>query len=144
MPLDLVARAHAVVQHLGQFEVWRPGYSAATVDPLPALVSMLQPPAGGPTTYAVLTIRRGGGITGRLLLDPTTADLLEATAVQRPGATLAPYVDPGHVLRDHPASAAYAHALTSGHYRLVWQYCLESASRFRPFWHVVVAGHPPV
>jgi len=144
MPLDLVARAAAVVQHLGQFDVWMPGFAAATVDPAPSLVTMLTPPAEGSSTYAILTVRRAARITGRILLDPATADLLEATAVQQQGASLPAYVDPVHELQRRPATAAIGHALTAGHWPLVWKYCLQSASRFRPFWHVVVAGHAPL
>lgn len=141
MPLDLVARANAIVQHLAQFDVWAPGFIAASVDSTPAMVSVLDPTARE-NSYAIVTVRRGDGITGRILLDPATADLLEVTAVQLAGATLPPYVDPAEALRHHPAAAAIGH-LTAAPRQLVWQYCLESGSRFQPFWRFAVTGHAP-
>lgn len=142
MPLDLVARANAIVQHLAQFDVWVPGFAGATVDATPAMVSLLDLPPHAPSTYAILTVRRGAGITGRILLDPGSADLLEVRAVQQPGATLPPFVDPVNALRHDPSTAALD--LTTLRHRLVWQYSLESGSRFQPFWSVSLAGHAPL
>jgi len=144
MPLDLVASATAIVQHLAQFDVWVPGFSSAAVDPAPAVVALLEPLEHESRTYAILTVRRGTGITGRILLDPDSADLIEATAVQTPGTTLPPYVDPGEALRHHPAIAAMAPQLAAAKRILVWQYCLESGSRFQLFWHIKLIGHAPI
>jgi hypothetical protein len=136
-PYDLARRADEVVSHLRQFEVWAPSMTGATVDGLSDEVHDLAPVPGDPEKYRLFTFRRSARITGRLLLDPRDAKVLEVRGVKHASVELPPFVDPMAALRRHPASAPLP-AVPASDWTMVWKYSSESSSRFTPFWMTTI------
>jgi len=136
-PYDLARRADEVISHLRQFEVWAPSMTGAVVDGHSDEVEDLAPVPDDPTKYRLFTFRCSARITGRLLLDTRDAKVIEVHGVKDASAELPPFVDPMAALRRHPAPAPLP-AVAASDWRMVWKYCAESSSRFKPFWMTTI------
>lgn len=135
MPIDLASRAVAIVEHLSHLDPWRASLAGAAVDPTALTVRTLKPDDEHRTSYVIFNVRNGIRITAHLALDPATADLIEIEGVQRADHFLPPFVDPIAAAREHLKEAASV--VNNG---LVWRYCAQSTSLFRPFWQVTAGS----
>jgi len=138
-PENILSRAVTAMNELRVYPTWQASLEAAEPDLTPLFVRILTAtvrPAPQLSDYYIITIRRRGGITARFAHSADTGEFLEAEAVRAPAALLPAYADHIHGLalrladRDRPTPEA------------VWHPCVQSTSRFLPFWTFPINGRP--
>ena len=131
----ILDRTTAVLNELRTYPAWTASLDQATARTTPRLVTSVAPPSRKSARlpdYFIVEIQRGTGISARFAHHAETGEFLEAEAVQKPDAVLPEYVDPKKELPAQiPATATIAPAM-------IWQPCIQSATRFLPFWRVHV------
>jgi hypothetical protein len=149
-PARIVERATAVLNQLRRHPAWTVSLAQAAITSPPLFVTSIAPPPQSriPSRpalpdYYIVSLQRGAGTSARFAHRADTGDFLEAEGVRKPGAFLAPYIDPEQVVRSHGPSLATptpggAPAPVSR--ALVWRPCRQSTSPFLPFWRVAVEG----
>ena len=136
----ILDRANAVLKELLAYDVWRPSLEQATPRLSPLLVTSIAPtPRIGRRLqdYFIVSVERGKGLSARFAHDAETGAFLEAEAARTADGVLPEYVDPAQSL---PIEGATPSAI--GTYEAVWQPCLQSTSRFLPFFRFHVNGQP--
>ena len=140
-PSRVLDRATAVLEELRAYPAWTASLERAMPRTTPLFVkSIAPPPRKGPRLpdYFIISIQRGNGISARFAHHAETGDFLEAEAVQKADAVLPEYVDPREPLPlDPPATSPITSAP-----ELVWRPCIESTTRFLPFWRFQTGGQP--
>jgi len=138
-PERIFSRAVTAMHELRVYRTWQASLEDAEVDPAPLAVRILQ--VEGRTTpqlydYYIVTVRRRGGVTARFAHRADTGEFLEAEAVRTATVLLPPYADHIEGLisrladRDRPTAD------------VVWYPCIQSNSRFLPFWMFPINGRP--
>ncbi len=138
-PERILSRAATAMKELRVYPTWQVSLEAAEPDRAPLFVRILTvgvSPAPQLSDYYIVTIRRRGGVTARFAHIANTGEFLEAEAVRTPAALLPAYADHIEGLgsrladRDRPTV------------EVVWYPCVQSTSRFLPFWTFSVNGRP--
>lgn len=138
-PDRILSRAVTTMNELGVYPTWRASLEAAEPDLEPLFVRVLTsavrtvPPL---SNYYIVTIRRRGGVTARFAHTADTGEFLEAEAVRTPAALLPAYADHIEGLGKRLADPGRPTV------EVVWSPCVQSTSRFLPFWTFSVNGRP--
>jgi hypothetical protein len=139
-PSRILDRTTAVLNELRVYPAWTASLEQATARTTPLFVASIAPPPYGKgqrlPDYFIVEIQRGHGVSARFAHHAETGAFLEAEAVQTPGAVLREYVDPKEPL---PSKIPATSQITPAP-EMVWQPCIESTTRFLPFWRFRVGG----
>jgi hypothetical protein len=127
------------MHELRAYPAWQASLEDAEVDPAPLPVRTLT--VQGRTApqlydYYIIAVRRRGGVTARFAHRADTGDFLEAEAARTHAVFLPAYAD--HI-------EGLVSRLTVGDQRpadVVWYPCVQSNSRFLPFWMFPINGRP--
>jgi len=136
-PSRILDRTNAVLNELRVYPTWTASLENATARTTPLLVTSIAPPPRNGAKlpdYFIVEILRGPGVSARFAHNAETGDFLEAEAVQRADAVLREYVDP---LKHFPPQIPDPSKITP---TLVWRPCIQSVTRFLPFWRLQAGG----
>ena len=138
-PERIFSRAVTTMHELRAYPTWQASLEDADVDPAPLSVRILT--IQGRTApqlydYYIVTVRRRGGVTARFAHRADTGDFLEAEAARSAAVLLPAYADhiDGLVSRLADGNPPTAD--------VVWYPCVQSNSRFLPFWMFPIKGRP--
>jgi hypothetical protein len=136
-PERIFSRAVTTMHELRAYPTWQASLEDAEVDPAPLSVRIHT--VAGRTApqlydYYIVTVRRRGGVTARFAHRADTGDFLEAEAVRTAAVLLPAYADhiDGLVSRLADGNPPTAD--------VVWYPCVQSDSRFLPFWMFPING----
>ena len=138
-PSRILDRTNAVLNELRIYPAWTASLDRATARMTPRLVTSIAPASrkgGKLPDYFIVEIQRGNGVSARFAHHAETGEFLEAESVGTREGVLPEYVDPMTALASEmPAASNVAP-------QLVWRPCLQSATRFLPFWRLQIGERP--
>jgi hypothetical protein len=138
-PERISSRAVTTMHELRLYPTWQASLEDAEVDPAPLSVRILTLPgrtAPKLSDYYIVTIRRRGGVTARFAHRADTGDFVEAEAARTKSVLLPAFADHIEGLVSRLADAGRRTA------DVVWYPCVQSNSRFLPFWTFPINGRP--
>jgi hypothetical protein len=138
-PPAILRRADGVIKELRAYSSWRSSLDGGTLEPDTLFVSTLTGPWPSSRElfdYFIVSVRRGGGISARLVHHAETGEFLEAEAVRTVEGFLPSFANPITALGTRLTHSDHAtHAV-------MWRPCDQSSSRFLPFWIFEIERKP--